>query len=149
MDHKERHRKATLHWNGVLYFVTIKHHVSPCFVLDVCLFLLTDWKESKDSGTLRRSWMLSLNHVRWLSGGEGSLSPRVCVRTNKEADCCCPQWFIPLLCLPSARHQKLIKAPPWPCIPSQTAGANHWLSFPIPPPTPFFFFNFHSESKHH
>lgn len=61
-----------------------------------------------------------------------SLSQRACVRANKEADCCCPPWFIPLSCPPSALDEMLIKTLPCLRIPSQTARANH-----LPPFTTF------------
>lgn len=41
-----------------------------------------------------------------------SLSWHACVRTNKEADCGCPQWFILPLCPPFAPDENLIK----PCL---------------------------------
>lgn len=64
-----------------------------------------------------------------------SLSQRACVRTNKEADCCCPLWFILLFCPPSAPDKKLIKTLSCLLTPSQTAGANH-----VPPFTAFYYF---------
>lgn len=58
------------------------------------------------------------------------LSQRASVCTNKEADCCCPLWFIPLFCPLSALDGKLIKTLPCLLIPSQTARANHLPPFP-------------------
>lgn len=69
-----------------------------------------------------------------------SLSQGDCVCTNKEADCSCRQWFIPLFCPPSAPDEKLIKTLSCLLIPSQTARANHlpWFTTFI-----FFFYEQH------
>lgn len=64
-----------------------------------------------------------------------SLSQRACVCTNKEADCCCPQWFILLFCPPSAPDEKLIKTLSCLLIPFQTVQANHLTPF-----TTFYYF---------